>query len=112
MVLKRLVNATMPQPDRYHSLGSWLRTTASRPSRVRRKLRCVHLTLSFVLSCLMEFMACTLQSLEENVGSVMLKLSPEELQEVRKIAEQADAAQGHRYPEMMVPLLLGDTPPL
>ena len=41
-----------------------------------------------------------------------VKLSKEELQEVRDIAQKADAAQGSRYPEAMMSVLFGDTPAL
>ena len=52
------------------------------------------------------------QYLEENIGALKIKLSEEELQEVRDIAQEADAAQGSRYPEAMMSVLFGDTPAL
>ena len=53
------------------------------------------------------------QYLEENLDAVNVNLTPEELQEVRQVAEKADAAQGGRYDtDQMVAVLFGDTPPL
>jgi len=39
-------------------------------------------------------------------------LAPEELKEVRKVAKEADAAQGDRYPPEMTGTLLVETPEL
>lgn len=50
--------------------------------------------------------------LEENLGAVKVKLTSEELLEVRVVAEKANAAQGARYPDILMPALLADTPPL
>ncbi len=52
------------------------------------------------------------QYLEENLGAVKVKLTSEELLEVRVVAEKANAAQGARYPDILMPALLADTPPL
>ncbi|KAL0945918.1 hypothetical protein HGRIS_012201 [Hohenbuehelia grisea] len=48
--------------------------------------------------------------LQENLGAASLKLTPDELAEVRAIAETANASQGERYPPDMEKLLFGDTP--
>jgi len=53
-----------------------------------------------------------LKHLSENIGSLDFKLSPEEVQEVRKIAERADSVLGERYPAGMIETLYVDTPPL
>ena len=52
------------------------------------------------------------QYLDENLGAANLKLTPEELVEVRAVAEKADAAHGPRYPTGYDHLTLADTPPL
>ena len=48
------------------------------------------------------------------MGAADLKLSPEDLEEVRKVAKIADgAAQGFgRYPEGFTAVLFGNSPPL
>lgn len=51
------------------------------------------------------------QYLKENVAAVKVRLTKEELQEVRAIAEKANATQGERYPPGMQ-LQFVDTPPL
>ncbi|KAI0711513.1 Aldo/keto reductase [Earliella scabrosa] len=53
-----------------------------------------------------------LSNLKENLGAVDVKLTPEEVEEVRKIAVAADAAKEERYPPGMTGVLFGDTPPL
>ncbi|KAF7975782.1 hypothetical protein HWV62_8599 [Athelia sp. TMB] len=50
--------------------------------------------------------------LEENVAAINVHLTPEDLQEVRDVANKADAAQGDRYPASIVGLLFADTPEL
>jgi aryl-alcohol dehydrogenase-like predicted oxidoreductase len=50
--------------------------------------------------------------LNENLGSLNVKLSPEEVQEVRKIAERADSVLGERYPAGMIETVYVSTPPL
>ncbi|KAF7790306.1 hypothetical protein EIP86_001260 [Pleurotus ostreatoroseus] len=50
--------------------------------------------------------------LEENLAAIDVQLTPEELLEVRVVAEKANAAQGARYPDILMPVLLADTPPL
>ena len=44
------------------------------------------------------------------MAAVRIKLSPEDAQAVREVAETANAAQGDRYPEAFARLLFGDTP--
>ncbi|KAI0371350.1 Aldo/keto reductase [Pilatotrama ljubarskyi] len=51
-------------------------------------------------------------NLQENLDSVNIKLSPEDVQEVREIAVRADAANGPRYPARLQAVLYADTPPL
>ncbi|OBZ77722.1 Aldo-keto reductase yakc [NADP(+)] [Grifola frondosa] len=53
-----------------------------------------------------------IRNLKENLGALSLKLSPEEVQEVRVIADKADAAQGDRYPADFLVTLYADTPAL
>ena len=48
--------------------------------------------------------------LEENIAGANVKLTPEDLQEVRAEAEAADATNGERYPPGSAVLLFGDTP--
>lgn len=52
------------------------------------------------------------QTAEENVGSLKVKLSAEELQEVRDVAERSEASTGPRYPDWMTVQSFVDTPPL
>ncbi|KAJ8489816.1 hypothetical protein ONZ45_g13429 [Pleurotus djamor] len=49
---------------------------------------------------------------KENADAVNVKLTEDELKEVRAIVAQADAAQGDRYPSYLMPVLFGDTPEL
>ena len=56
--------------------------------------------------------ASGLQYLDENLGALKVKLTPEELQEVRAISEKANAAQGDRYPPDFMQVQFGDTPSL
>ncbi|KAI0711515.1 Aldo/keto reductase [Earliella scabrosa] len=53
-----------------------------------------------------------LSNLKENLGAIDVKLTPEEIDEVRAVAVAADAAKGERYPPGMSGILYGDTPPL
>ncbi|KAJ3001542.1 hypothetical protein NUW54_g6358 [Trametes sanguinea] len=54
-----------------------------------------------------------IQNLKENLGALSIKLSPEDVAEIRRAAKAADAAwQGDRYPAELVSLLFVDTPPL
>ncbi|CAL1702794.1 unnamed protein product [Somion occarium] len=50
--------------------------------------------------------------LKENLGTLNVKLSPEEVREVREIVNKADAAHGERYEDFMMAVLYGDTPVL
>ncbi|KAI9062185.1 Aldo/keto reductase [Trametes sanguinea] len=51
-------------------------------------------------------------NLKENLDAIRIKLAPEDIQEVRKIANEADAAKGPRYPPRLYAFLFADTPPL
>jgi hypothetical protein len=51
-----------------------------------------------------------LQNLKENMDAGKIKLSPEDVQAVRDVADKADAAQGGRYPEAFLKTLFADTP--
>jgi CRISPR/Cas system-associated exonuclease Cas4 (RecB family) len=54
-----------------------------------------------------------LQYLKENHESVNVKLSREDIERIRKVADEADkAATGDRYPDGMKDLLFVDTPAL
>ncbi|EGO03822.1 hypothetical protein SERLA73DRAFT_175467 [Serpula lacrymans var. lacrymans S7.3] len=50
--------------------------------------------------------------LEDNLNAAYVKLSPEDIQKVRAIAEKADWAHGERYPPASAKALFGDTPEL
>ncbi|KAK7681706.1 Aldo-keto reductase str7 [Cerrena zonata] len=50
--------------------------------------------------------------LDENLGALKLKLSQEELQEVRDVINKADATNGPRYPPSLLDTLFANTPPL
>lgn len=50
--------------------------------------------------------------LKENLGALNIKLTPEDVDEVRKVAQAADAARGSRYPDAAMAVILGDTPEL
>lgn len=52
------------------------------------------------------------KNLEENLGALSLKLTPEDLQAVRDVAKRADAEHGDRYPEFIMRFLFADTPEL
>jgi hypothetical protein len=52
------------------------------------------------------------QYVEENIKAITVELASEELQQVREIAEAADAAQGDRYSTGMHELTYADTPQL
>ncbi|KAJ8473792.1 hypothetical protein ONZ51_g7660 [Trametes cubensis] len=54
-----------------------------------------------------------IENLKENLRAASIKLSPEDVIEIRKAAVAVDAAmQGDRYPAEMMALLYVDTPPL
>ena len=44
------------------------------------------------------------------MGAGKIKLSPEDVQAVRDVADKANAAQGDRYPEVFMNTLFADTP--
>jgi hypothetical protein len=50
------------------------------------------------------------ERLEENLGSLKVKISQEEEQEIRKLCEEAEI-HGGRYPEAVTSSLFADTPP-
>ena len=50
--------------------------------------------------------------MHENLGAAKIALSAEEVAEVRRTAESADAAQGARYPAHLNTVLFADTPAL
>ena len=52
------------------------------------------------------------KTLEENLRSTLLSLSAEDLQEVRRIAKEADLSGTERYPPEMQKQLFADTPAL
>ena len=51
-----------------------------------------------------------LQNLKHNVDAGRIKLSPEDSQAVRDVANKANASQGNRYPEAYMETLYADTP--
>ena len=53
-----------------------------------------------------------LQNLKENLDAVNVRLTPEDIEEVRRVAKEADAAKGPRYPVRLYAVLFADTPPL
>jgi len=55
-------------------------------------------------------MAKTLQNFKENMYAGKVKISPEDAQAVRKVADTV-AAHGDRYPEALARLLFTDTLP-
>jgi len=53
------------------------------------------------------------QNIHENLGAFQVKLSPEEVKEIRALAEKADATlQGDRYPPAGMQSIFADTVPL
>jgi len=55
----------------------------------------------------------SIKNIKENLGAFNVKLSPEEVRDIRAIAEKADAtAQGDRYPPSSMPYVFADTAPL
>lgn len=53
-----------------------------------------------------------MKRLLENINAINLKLSENEIQEIRRIAHNADAIHGDRYPPGLAAVLFADTPPL
>ena len=52
------------------------------------------------------------QYLQENLAAGDVKLSPEEIAEIRQLAENAEVLKGERYPWGLQKQLFADTPPL
>ncbi|KAM5541769.1 hypothetical protein V8D89_004498 [Ganoderma adspersum] len=52
------------------------------------------------------------ENLKENLGALKVKLTSQDIADVRRLAEVANAAGGHRYPESMMQYVFADTPPL
>ncbi|EPQ53765.1 Aldo/keto reductase [Gloeophyllum trabeum ATCC 11539] len=52
------------------------------------------------------------ENLKENLGAVSVKLTQQEVEEIRALAEKSNSAQGARYPPDLVETLFSDTPPL
>lgn len=50
--------------------------------------------------------------MDENLGAVKVKLSTEDVAAVRKLAVEADAQHGERYPPGIAGVLFVDTPAL
>ena len=48
--------------------------------------------------------------MKQNLGALEVNLSEKEVEEVRRVAEKANAAQGDRYPEALQKVLYADTP--
>ena len=55
-------------------------------------------------------MAKRRQNLKENIDAGKVRLSPEDVQAVREVADKADAAQGNRYPDAYMSTLFAETP--
>ncbi|TBU57456.1 Aldo/keto reductase [Dichomitus squalens] len=51
-------------------------------------------------------------NLKENLAALNIKLSPDDVQEVRRIAQAADATHGDRYPTDRMQYIFTDTQPL
>ena len=46
------------------------------------------------------------------MAALNVKLTKEEVEEVRRIAAEADSSHGDRYPPVLAKVLFGDTPAL
>ena len=72
------------------------------------------LTLAWILAQGNDFIVIPgtskIKNLEENVGAAQIKLSKEEIKEIREACEKADVA-GERYPEIMSATLYADSAP-
>jgi diketogulonate reductase-like aldo/keto reductase len=53
-----------------------------------------------------------MQYLEENLAAVKVALSAEDVTAIRKLAVDADAQQGGRYPPGLLEVMFVDTPAL
>lgn len=51
-----------------------------------------------------------LQYLEENIAAANVKLTPQDVEDVRQAAKDADAAQEDRYPPGFMEMLFVETP--
>lgn len=52
------------------------------------------------------------KNLKENLGALHVKLSPDEVEEIRGLVDKVHAAQGSRYDPALAAILFADTPPL
>ena len=72
------------------------------------------LTLAWILAQGDDFIpipgTSKIKNLEENAGAAQIKLSKEEIKEIREVCERADVA-GERYPEYFKANLFGDSAP-
>ena len=50
--------------------------------------------------------------MKENLGALDIQLKPEDVQEVRRLAETADAAKVQRYPDALMQAVFAETPEL
>lgn len=71
-------------------------------------------TLSFTLAHQRRLLIpyVLVQYLHENLGALKLKFTPEDLAEVRRLAEAAQGALGDRYPTQYMGMLFAESPPL
>ncbi|KZT07967.1 Aldo/keto reductase [Laetiporus sulphureus 93-53] len=53
-----------------------------------------------------------IERLKENLGAANIKLTREEVEEVRNVANNAHCVSGARYPPQLAAVLFADTPPL
>ncbi|KAI0747113.1 NADP-dependent oxidoreductase domain-containing protein [Daedaleopsis nitida] len=51
-------------------------------------------------------------NLKDNLAALDIKLSPEDIEEVRRVAAKADTVKGERYPPYRMHLIFADTPEL
>ncbi len=83
----------MQHQDRQHSPGFWRKGRMSSSFRGQRRLRLAQLcSHSFVLRLIIRLD----QYLKENLGAGSLKLTSEEITEIRQIAEETEIP-GERY---------------
>ena len=85
-------------------------------SAIAKKKGCTpgQLTLAWILAQGNDFIVIPgtskVKNLEENVGAAQVKLSSEEVKEIREVCENADVA-GERYPEFVLSTLFSDSAP-
>ncbi|CAL1708523.1 unnamed protein product [Somion occarium] len=53
-----------------------------------------------------------IENLKENLGALKVKLTTDEVQQIRGLVNIASAGQGDRYPPALAAVLFGSTPPL